>query len=92
MSEKEKIPTERGDGLSAPQAEIVSRTWMAVSFLVEIRKDMEKHLRKSPKRDAAGMAITEGTNALMRASRLLTPTHLEWTSQVDPESLDEAAD
>lgn len=72
-----------GDALSAPRAEIISRSWQAVSFLQEVRVDLVKNVRQSRARDMAAEAFDTAITNVVLAASLLIPSELAQLPQLN---------
>ena len=64
------------DVLSPSRADIISRTWQAVSIVEDLRNALNKSVRVSDARDRANLALTEATTQLVLAATLLIPSGL----------------
>jgi len=64
------------DVLSPSRADIISRTWQAVSIVEDLRNALNKNIRVSDARDRANLALTEATTQLVLAATLLIPSGL----------------
>jgi hypothetical protein len=60
---------ERGETISAKQAEALSRLWQAIAYVAELRAELSN--------DAAAEAIANGSRELIRGAHLLSPPRIE---------------
>lgn len=68
--------TPEASAVCHPHAEIISRAWMAVAYIEELRVDLTRLVRGSPARDAAIGALQMATGHLAIAAEVLVPREL----------------
>lgn len=59
--------------MNAVRADIISRTWAAISHVEQIKTDLEQHVRTGAARNAAASALTSAMQQLVLAADVLVP-------------------